>query len=65
MTNRKTMCYCDQCKTSLTADNILDQQHVWCPDCKELVLPSAIRMRSWALGIVVILLGDSMFHVLC
>lgn len=63
MNAKPTLCYCDRCKKSLSDSHLVDKRNVWCPKCESLVRPSSIRMESWVLGVVVILLGNSMFHL--
>lgn len=48
-------CYCGKCKTPLTRDRVIDDQHAWCPNCNATVKSSAFQVPSWIIGVVAIL----------
>jgi uncharacterized paraquat-inducible protein A len=48
-------CYCDQCKKPLTIGRVMDKKHAWCPKCMEIVDTSSFQVKSWTVGVTVVL----------
>ena len=53
-------CYCSKCKQPLTASRVMDNQHAWCPHCKEVEGTSCFHVPVWTVGVVVFLLLNNM-----
>lgn len=50
-----TLCYCAECKASLTASSICDDNIASCPQCKQYVETSCFEVPSWIVGVLVVL----------